>query len=878
MPLSQGARIGSYEITAKLGAGGMGEVYRARDTKLHRDVAIKVLPELFATDSERLARFTREAQTLAALNHPHIAHIHGMEESGRRHALVMELVEGEDLSMRIARGAVPLAEALPIARQIADALDAAHEKGIVHRDLKPANIKVTPDDEVKVLDFGLAKAMGPDGPAPSELSNSPTLTGRATQLGMIIGTAAYMSPEQARGRPVDKRADIWAFGVVLFEMLTGKRMFAGDDVTDVLARVLEREPDWSLIPAAAPPSLRRLLERCLTKDPKARLRDIGEARHALDELIAGRSVSMPAISTMSAPAAIAPPQPRAAAAWIPWALAAILAVVAAVSWLRPAAATTPAGVPPTRTELLLPAGVEFYTAPRISRDSRRVAFVGNREGVRQVYVRALDQPDARPLASTDGAVAVAFSPDSRSLAIITAEAKLRRVNIETAAVEDLASSVDVVGGLHWTKDDRILFGKGTKIAAMPATGGAIVDLVSIDAATETSLGGPMSTPDDSTLLFTSWYGPAGAQRSRVVSVPMAGGARKVVVEDAAYVLGVSEDRVVFQRDTSVYSVPFDQARAEPAGSPVKLMDEARLNPTGGLAGNISPDGHLLFADTRTATGRLSWVSLGGVDRPIAVPVRIYSNPRVSPDGRYVAYSDANSVWTTDLERGSQTKVFTGRDSLTGFPVWAHDGRWIFIRSSTGVIRISADGEGQPEPIKGSIRADYPNGVSSDGSVLLATRILSETSGDIVTIPITGGDAKVLVSTPAYEGGGQFSPDGKWLAYVSNSSSRMEVYLRPVDGGTRYPVSTSGGVGPLWSRDGKRLFFRNGQQFLAVDVTTEPAVKLGAPQVLFERRYAFGPNLTIANYSLSRDGKDFLLVSAGADHLSLIFNWLQTAGR
>ena len=877
MALKPGARIGHYEVLGSLGAGGMGEVYRARDSRLHRDVAIKVLPELFATDSERLTRFTREAQTLAALNHPHIAHIHGLEEDGSRHALVMELVEGDDLSMRIAGGAVPLAEALPIARQIADALDAAHEKGIVHRDLKPANIKVTPDDDVKVLDFGLAKALTPDGStASSDTSNSPTLTGRATQLGMILGTAAYMSPEQARGRPVDKRADIWAFGVVLFEMLTGKRMFAGDDVTDVLARVLEREPDWSLLPASTPPSLRRLLERCLAKDPKARLRDIGEARHALDELIAGRSGSMPAISTVSTPSPVAPP--RAAAAWIPWMLAAIFAATTMFAWWRPTADNTRAVALPIRTEVLLPSGVEFYTAPRISLDSRRIAFVGNREGTRQIYVRDLDQADARALAGTDGALSVAFSPNSRSLAFITAEAKLRRMNVETGALEDLTSGVDVVGGVHWTTDDRILFSHGTKISAIPGAGGATTDLVSVDPANESSFAGPMATPDGKTLLFTSWYGPAGAQRSRIVAMPMAGGARRVLVEEAAYLLGVAADRIVFQRDTSVYSVSFDQARATATGTAVKLMDEARLNPTGGLAGNISPEGHLLFADTRTATGRLSWVSLSGIDRPIAVPIRTYNNPRVSPDGRHVVYSDATSVWTTDLERGSQTKVFTGRDSLTGFPVWAIDSRAIFLRSSTGVVRIAADGEGQPQPLKGSIRADYPNAVSADGTMLLATRILGETSGDIVMIPTAGGDAKVLVSTPAYEGGGQLSPDGKWLAYVSNSSGRMEVYLRPVDGGTRHPVSTSGGVGPLWSRDGKRIFFRNAQQFLAVDVTAEPTVQLGAPQLLFERRYAFGPNLTIANYSLSRDGKDFLLVSAGADHLSLIFNWLQSAVR
>ena len=338
------------------------------------------------------------------------------------------------------------------------------------------------------------------------------------------------------------------------------------------------------------------------------------------------------------------------------------------------------------------------------------------------------------------------------------------------------------------------------------------------------------------------------------------------------------DRVVFQRENSIYAVPFDPSRGVTTGTAVKLMDEARVNPTGGLAGNVSPDGNLLFADTRTATGKLSWVSLSGVDRPIAVPARTYSNPRVSPDGHIVAYSDANSLWTTDLERGSQTRIWTGRDSLTGFPVWSHDGKFIFFRSSTGVVRIRADGEGQPEPLKGSVRQDYPNAVSPDGTMLAATRILGATSGDVVLIPTAGGDAKVVVSTPAYEGGAQFSPDGKWLTYVSNSSSKMEVYLRPVDGGTRHAVSTTGGLGPHWSRDGKRIFFRNGQQFLAVDVTTTPAVQLGAPTVLFERRYAFGPNLTIANYSLSKDGKDFLLVSAGTDHLSVIFNWLQNAGR
>ena len=434
MSLSAGTKLGPYEIVAPLGAGGMGEVYRAHDAKLKRDVAIKVLPPSVAGDAERLTRFEREAQALAALNHPNIATIYGLE----RDAIVMELIEGETLAERIARGAIPWSEALGIARQIADALEAAHEKGIVHRDLKPANIKINPDGVVKVLDFGLAKALDPTG-STGNVSESPTLTARATQMGVILGTAAYMSPEQARGKSVDRRADIWAFGCVLFEMVTGRRVFEGDEITDVLARLIERDPDWTKLPSSTAPSMRRLLERCLTKDVKARLRDIGEARIAIDEAIAGR-----------APVAIAPVAAKAPSpltSVLPWGVAALFAVVAAVLWSRTSVSV--AERPLVRVDLMLPADVEFFNGPALSADGSTVAFVGVREGRRQVFVRRLGQEDTKPVPGTDGAATVSVSPDGTQVVTVSTGSQLRRVSLDTGLVESLTDLAEFLSRPEW---------------------------------------------------------------------------------------------------------------------------------------------------------------------------------------------------------------------------------------------------------------------------------------------------------------------------------------------------------------------------------------------------------------------------------------------
>ncbi len=882
MSLAPGTRIGSYQIAELIGRGGMGEVYRAHDTRLRRDVAIKTLPPALAGDPERLARLEREAQTLAALSHPHVAAIHGLEElaapSGdtRLRCLVMELVEGPTLADRIAAGPIPVAEALGYARQIADALEAAHEKNIVHRDLKPANVKLTPEGEVKVLDFGLAKALDPAGSTGS-VANSPTLTARATQLGMILGTAAYMAPEQARGRPVDRRADVWAFGCVLYELLTGRRAFEGDEITDVLARVLEREADLGALPAATPEPLRGLIARCLTKDPKNRLRDIGEARIAIDEMLACREA--PSAGAGPLPAAAARPRPG----WLPWSVAAAMTAIAALAFAWPRTGGGPtADARPMRVELSLPTDVEFFASPALSSDGTRMAFVGVREGIRQVYMRDLRQTETLPIPGTDGAQLVAFSPAGDAAVVIFTDGRMKRLTLQTNILDDVGIGADILGGGWWAADGHIYYGTVTRLMRVPAVGGAVQEVAAVDAASgETSLVWPVVTPDARWVLITSWRVAGASQRPRIEAIPTAGGERKTVSDAAEYVLGVTADRLLFQREGALYVAPFDAADARLTGAPIRLSEEVHTNPNGSPAVSLSATGSLLFGASRVFAGRLVWVSMDGIERVINAPPRGYQNPRVSPDGRTIAFSELGAIWTLDIERGAMTRVFAGQNGLTGFPVWSADGTDLIFRTADGIYKHRADGEGRAELVTGTSRLDYPSSTSPDGKTLAMLRITSEMGGDVLLLPLGGGDTRVVVATRAYEGGPQISPDGKWLLYVSNESGRMEVYLRPVDGpDRRWPVSTGGGLHPLWSRDGRRIYFRTGQQMRAVELQTSPNVRLTTPRTLFERRYSFGPNLTVPNFSLSRDGKDLLLVreESGSGHLSLVFNWLQNVGR
>jgi Tol biopolymer transport system component len=865
------SRIGPYAIVSKIGEGGMGEVYRARDERLRRDVAIKVLPTSLAHDPERLMRFEREAQTLAALNHPHIASILGLEEgAGASRALVMELVPGDDLTATIARGPLPWRDALVLARQIADGLEAAHEKGIIHRDLKPANIKVTPDGVVKILDFGLAKAFAPDGSdAGADPSVSPTIT-NATALGVILGTAVYMAPEQARGRAVDRRADIWAFGNILYELLTGRRAFAGENVADTVAKILERDPDWSALPPSTPPDLHRLLVRCLTKDPKARLRDIGEARVTIDALLRGETGTpavLPSASTSGR---------RTGKNLLPWAVAAVLAGITV--FLLVQRGGPPAAVRLARVEITLPDNVEFYNGPSVSADGTKMVFVGVRGSTRQVFLRSLDEAEVRPVAGTETTSTVAIAPDGLSAVFITPDTRVSRVVFASGIIERLANGASVGFTPAVAANGAVVFSRGqTLVIRSPA--GAEHELAAADRATgEVLLVWPTVTTDDRQVLFTSRRNGAGGLVSRIESVPAAGGPRHVVMDGADHAVFASESRLVFARGGNLFAVAFDSRSGGTTGEPLRIDQPVGAGPAGALAAAVSASGSLLTTPPSVFDSQLVWVSMTGDARPAAKEARRYLSPRVSPDGHRVAFTEKSAIWTLDLDRDTPTHVSSTVDSIISFPTWSRDGRSIYFRSSDGIRVQNADGSGASVVLPNTGATDYPTSFSADGQTLIVQRLDPVTAADLYTTPAKGGAVTPILRTNAYEAAAQVSPDGKWIVYVSDETGQMNIYLRPF-GGTegKWTVSSHGGTHPLWSVDGRRIFYRFGDQMLAVDVTTEPEVRLGEPQVLFEKHFGFGQSITLANHSLSHDGREFLMVQdpPGGRHLDLVLNWLQT---
>jgi Tol biopolymer transport system component/tRNA A-37 threonylcarbamoyl transferase component Bud32 len=856
----------------------MGEVFRARDTKLGRDVAIKVLPAAFAQDPERLARFEREARVLASLNHTNIAHVYGFEsatlpDSSVAHFLAMEMVEGEDLAERLKRGAIPIDEAIAIAKQIAEGLEEAHEHGIIHRDLKPANVKVTPDGRVKILDFGLAKALEGDpasSAANSHLSHSPTMSRHMTEAGMIMGTAAYMSPEQARGKGVDKRADIWSFGVVLFEMLAGKRLFEGETISDVLAAVLTRDPDWPALPSNVSAPTRRLVARCLERDPRRRLRDIGEARLWLDGF--GRATATDDTT---------PATTRAAerTRLVPWGIALVAVAVVAFQASRHGEADGPR--PLLRTELALPQDVEFFGGPTSSADGSRVAFVGVGEGVRSLYVRNLSEPDFRRVPGTETAVNGWLSEDGRRIAVVTNDTKVKVVDLETGVIDTLATGGSIYSAPAWMKDGSVVFSRGTAIVRRRPSGDETVIATANVAGGEFLLSWPVLIGDESGIIFVGRRSSEHSIRTRLEWSSIDGAGRRLVAEDVTQVILASRDRIVFVRDGAMFAAGLSKSGDTIAGVPVRLSDSASISPLGGVAATVSAKGALFTAPPSIVSGRLVLISMNGNGRPVGSVERGFLNPRLSPDGRLIAFSDAGVVWTYDPGRGTVARVTTESEPTIGFPMWAKDGRSLYIRSPTGIRIQRADGEGAPKTLPNTNETDYPSTLSADGSTLYFLRLSAATGGDIYATPAQGGEVKPFLATPAYEGGPQVSPDGRWLLYVSNESGRMQVYVRPLSGADRkWAVSSADSIQAIWSRDGGQIFYRSGQKLLAVSVSVagsgpDAELRLGAPRELFERRQAYGQNLTIPNYSLSVDGKEFLMVESDGRgrYLTMVLNWL-----
>jgi len=938
MPLTTGARLGTYEIVSALGAGGMGEVYRARDTKLGRAVAIKVLPEAVATDPERIARFEREAKVLASLNHPHIAALFGMDEADGRHFLVMELVEGETLAERIAslnRGAgsgargpreesesssaaarargdgapramsegpgLLIEDALPIAKQIAEALEAAHERGIIHRDLKPANIKVRPDGVVKVLDFGLAKALAPEaGGVSSNLSQSPTLSVAATREGIILGTAAYMSPEQAKGRAVDKRTDVWAFGCVLYEMLAGRRAFEGEEVSETLAFVITKEPDWPALPAETPAAIRRLVRRCLEKDPTRRLRDIGDASLEVGDALAAPRDDTP----------VEPPAARRTAAWVPWVGGLVLgASIAGIAlWTAPRPATSAPSVV-QRFSLVFPASAAASPQGELalSRDGTRLVYRGA-DG--QLYVRALDDPVPRLVRGTEDAYHPFFSPDGEWIGffgvtggqgLFGRAGQLKKVSVQGGTPITLADAV-VLGG-SWGSDETIIYSaaaeKGIGLYRIAASGGTPQRLTVPPAGDgEVRHAWPEHLPAGDAVIFSITNQPSFEQ-GRIAVLSLRTGEQHTIVEQGYHARYLATGHLVYILDGNLMTVPFATGRLQATGSPFRILEGLRAEPSSGLASfGVSTGGLLVYAPASDLRGRertLERVTRDGRGTTVVDDRGLYSFPRLSPDGRRLAVGIGLDVWILDLESGRRTRMTSGDRGFDPPPpitAWTPDSRRLTLNRRNAPPEVTLDWASPDgsEPLASILTRRYlmvPGSWSKDGKALAFFQFPGGTERDLWVFE-QGDDPqpKPFLVTRFNERAPSFSPDQRWMAYVSDSSGRDEVYLRPYPGpGGERPVSTGGGREPVWSRDGRELFYREGNRMMVVPVDIGTASSLGQPRALFEDPSwsASSAAIGVANYDVSLDGRHFITISeprspAGPLVLTVVQNWLEELKR
>jgi serine/threonine-protein kinase len=917
LALTPGTRLGVYQVIASIGEGGMGQVYRATDTTLSRQVAIKILPDTFASDPDRLARFEREAKTLASLNHPHIAAIYGFEKSAGVHALVMELVEGEDLSAHIARGPIPLREALPIARQIADALEAAHEQGIVHRDLKPANIKLRADGTVKVLDFGLAKAAEPAAGSSPSVSISPTLSLHATQAGMILGTAAYMSPEQAKGKAVDKRADIWAFGCVLYEMLSARRPFAGDDVAETLAFVLTRDPDWLALPVETPASLRTLLRRCLEKDARRRLRDIGDALPELSEPLPGEA------PRTGETAAIAPEPITAATRWLRRAVGVAVVVGACALTAFLVSRTQPTrALPVTRFALTLPSDQEFTgTLGRmvaLSPDGTRLAYVANN----QLYARQMAERAVRSIPGTD-AVRVrsvldfAWSPDGQFMAFV-ADGALKKIPVSGGATTTICA-VTTATSLDWGATGILFVGPGGIMRASP-DGGTPERIAAVADESET-VRDPQMLPDGRTVLFSvasladdissRW------EKADIVVQTVPSGARRTVLHGGSEVRYVPTGHLVYASSGNLMAVPFDASRQQTMAAPVGMLEGVRRGASGDVAQySVSATGTLVYLSGPAGSGaarrnRLVVVNVHGGVTPLQTPEGAYEFPRFSPDGTRLTFDtddgkDAN-VWVYELSGTSPMRrlTFGGRNR---HPIWSRDGRWIAFQSDRegdlALFRQRADGTGAPERLTTADRttAHVPQSWSADDGKLLFT----VNTGGVLgawTGPQNPGSSSVLmllsmqdrkvepfagIQTRDRAVNAEISPDGSWVAYSTGDNPSV-VYAQPFPPtGAVYQVSRDDdGHHPWWSHDGRELFYVPGPDGLVrVSVSARPSVSFGSP-VALPRAGLFESPVTSRSIDGSADGQRLVGVLAGrqpasantnGSEIEIVLNWAEELKR
>jgi len=859
-----GRTIAHYEIRELLGEGGMGQVFRATDTRLKREVALKILPESFSTDPQRMGRFQREAEVLASLNHPNIAGIHGLEHDGDTHAIAMELVEGETLAARISRGAIPLEETLKIALQIAEALEAAHEKGIIHRDLKPANVIVTPEGTAKVLDFGLAKAMDPEPSSQAELSQSPTLTMQATQAGIILGTAAYMSPEQAKGKPVDKRADNWAFGVVLFEMLTGVGAFGGNDITEVLAAVVMKDPEWHQLPSDLPATIRRVLQRCLHRETRSRLRDIGDARISIQEYLADpeADTTEPTKSLASVPL------------WQqPLAIAVVLLALAtgllAAWFLKPVPESQE--VPITKTPITVEQFEGRQSPPVVSPDGEKLVY---RAGG-QLWLRYLDRFEAEPLADSDAAQWPFFSPDSLFIAY-QQDNKLRKVNLSTGAKTTLCDLPGTgVTGLSWAEAGSIVFGSRNGLYEVSDQGGDPQRILEPNRqAGETGLDRPHYLPETRGLVFTVRH--SGDDYIDMV----ADGERTTLIKQEGASFGAAtysnSGHLLYRRDggnEGLWAMPFSV-------STLAVSDRRFLIDSAGNWPSVSDEGRLSYIRGATEDRyELVWMDRSGqVQATIGQPQPGIFTPSLSPDGKWVAVS-ANEegnrdIWLHDVGRGSKRRLSFG-EGETWTPAWTASGDQVAfqVNSASGMeiwIRHTDDGSDAVRLTDGR----YPH-FSADGSYLVFDRESPETGRDLWYLEVgKEEEPKPFLVTESHESRPRLSSDSRWIAYVSNESGQTEVYVKKFPSGEGlWQISTNRGRRHRWSSDGDELFYLEGRDLMVVPLQGTDSLNPGTPTKLFT---LLAP--AFQEYGVTKGGDRFILPRPFAGHetppsIAIVQNWI-----
>ena len=883
MTLIPGTSLGPYEILAPLGAGGMGEVFRARDPRLGREVAVKVLPPEVAQDPDRLARFRREAQVLASLNHPNIAAIYGLEEAEGQPFLALELVLGQDLKQRLERGAIPVDEALEIARQIADGLEEAHEKGVVHRDLKPANVKLTPDGKVKVLDFGLAKAYAIEAASgsSSDLSQSPTLAHTGTAAGLILGTAAYMSPEQARGKPVDKRADIWAFGALVFEMLAGHPLFTGETVSDVLAGVLTREPDFTLLPGSAR-HVEGVLSRCLEKDPRKRLRDIGDVRLELDRTRAGDS-DLP-IEALA---------PRSRRRRVGLALS-LVAAAAAGALLTRLSSRVPTESRTLRLSIPLAPGQQVAAADNallaFSPDGSTLAIPVIGDGRKWLVRRELDGSSTKRIEGTEGGAAPFFSPDGKWLGFI-ADGKLMKVAAEGGRPFTLADQQGAGGGA-WGRDGRIVFAPvySDGLFRISADGGEPGRLTTPDRARgELGHWWPQILPGGRAVLFTAFRSPPDTSRIGLLSLET--GEVKDVVEGGFFGRYVPSGHLLYVKGNRLFATPFDVARGVVTAPAVPVLDDVFASPTEALSLlDVSAEGTLAWVPGSVADPprEIAWVERDGRARPVLADTRRYRGVSLSPDGRFLATAildESLDVWTYSLERGTLSRLTTG--PRTEFDaIWSRDGKTVFFvvdRPPFEIHRIAFGSAANDEPLWTADVDTVLTGVSADGRRVVYTITPLETGSDLWVGSVDGSEeSRAFRATGYAERYGTFSPDGRWLAYESNETGRPEIYVEAFPGpGERYQISADGGSEPLWTRGSGEIFYRHGAQIRVVRTRAGARLELEPARTLFAMSF-HDAGMNDRNYDVTPDGQRVLALrvpeAAAPRRVDVVIHWLDELTR